>query len=434
MVSHQAVWRRTEPDRQALRLMGQGTQARGALGTGAFWLLCVAVLGTYTAQGVLYPGLPLYLTGELGASKAVTGLVTSSMSVAALTARVWAGPFVDRYGRKPLLFLGTSVLALTGVALLHATSVAAVLVIRLAQGAAGALTYSSSAAMAADLAPVEQRARYLARFGSFFYVGFAAGPWLAEFLIGRSGFEAVWWTVVFAALATLAIALALPETGGRAVAGGGAPTTAVPILRRLFHPAAVAPGVLFFCVSVGWSALSAFLALYARDIGLDSSDGLFLALSITVLATRPFAGTLADRMGKPAVLLPSVAFVAVALTTLAAFRSPAWAVAGLVLFGVGFSGLFPVLFAVVVDRAPDNERATAMSSFNVFFDVGAPLGGYGTGLLIDQGGFGLGFGATAALAAVGGVLLVDLVRRGGLRPAPPAAAPLGAVPGRGTPG
>ena len=197
----------------------------------------------------------------------------------------------------------------------------------------------------------------------------------------------------------------------------------VPIVQRLFHPAAVGPGVVFFCVGVGWTAISAFLAIYAREIGLGSSDGLFVILSLTVLLTRPFAGSLADRFGKFAVLAPSVVAVVAAQVVLAFFPSTWPVVAGLVLFGVGFSGLFPVLFAVVVDRAADKERATAMSSFNVFFDVGAPLGGYGTGLLIDKGGFELGFGANAALAAVGGVLLVFLARSGGLRRNAPTQRP-----------
>jgi hypothetical protein len=57
-----------------------------------------------------------------------------------------------------------------------------------------------------------------------------------------------------------------------------------------------------------------------------------------------------------------------------------------------------------------------MSSFNVFFDLGAPLGGYGAGALIDAGGFGLGLGATAALAAAGGGALLVTTARDGRRP------------------
>jgi MFS family permease len=264
--------------------------------------------------------------------------------------------------------------------------------------------------MAADLAPPERRARYLARFGMFFYVGFAAGPWLAEVLIGGPGFAAVWWMVAATSLAAGALGVLLPETVGL-LAGAAGGLRRLGLWRRLFHPAARGPGAVFFCVGVGWTALSSFLALYARRIGLGSSDTLFLVLSLTVLTTRAFAGSLADRFGPTVVLFPCGAAVVAGQAVLAGLPHPATTYLALVLFGAGFSGLFPVLFTMVVDRAPEGERGAAMSSFNVFFDIGAPLGGYGVGTLIDHGGFAWGFGSTAVLAALGGVALVAVGRR-----------------------
>ena len=68
------------------------------------------------------------------------------------------------------------------------------------------------------------------------------------------------------------------------------------------------------------------------------------------------------------------------------------------------------MFAIVVDEAPEQERGTAMSSFNLYYDIGAPIGGYGVGELVDRAGFGVGFGALAALSALGLVLLPILIR------------------------
>jgi MFS family permease len=379
--------------------MGEGRR-----GTGTFWLLCTATLGTFLAQGLLYPALPLYLTGELGTSKAVAGLVVSSMSVAALAVRPWAGGFIDRRGRRPLLIIGPLITASTGLGLLAFPSVPAVLVLRLIQGAGNAMAYSAAAAMAADLAPPDRRGRYLARFGMAFYIGFAIGPWLAEYLISGPGFPAVWWTVLAASVVASGIAVLLPETGGAALAVGA--VTRLSMWKRLFHPAAIGPGIVFLCVGVGWTALSAFLAIYAREIGMGSSDMLFVVLSVTVLVTRAFVGSLADRLGANVVLFPCILSIVAGQAVLAVLREPSTTYLALVLFGVGFAGLFPVLFTMVVDRAPEDERGAAMSSFNVFFDIGAPLGGYGVGALIDAGGFELGFGFTAALGAAGGAALV----------------------------
>ena len=37
-------------------------------------LLCVAAMGTFVSQGLLYPALPLYLHQDLGTTLAVAGL------------------------------------------------------------------------------------------------------------------------------------------------------------------------------------------------------------------------------------------------------------------------------------------------------------------------------------------------------------------------
>lgn len=376
--------------------------AGGQRATVTFALVCASTLGTFTAQGLLYPALPLYMTDELGTSKAMAGLVMSVVSVSAVAVRPWAGGFVDRVGRRPLMLAGPALFALSAIGLMLTRSVALVLLLRLVQGAASAGTYTAAVAMTADVAPPERRAGFLALFSTFFYVGFSAGPYVAEWLIGATdGFTAVWWAVAGFTVAGALAAAGLRET----LPDGAADAPRVPALQRLFHPAARGPGIVFFCIGIGWTSVAAFLSLYAREIGLASSDVLFLALSVTVLATRFGVGGLADRYGRLRVALPSTVAIVVGLAGVAFVRSPLPAIVFLVIFGMGYSGGFPALLAMVADRAPDAERGTAMGSFNVYFDVGAPLGGYGVGQLIEWGGFPLGFGAVAAAAAVGGLVL-----------------------------
>jgi len=379
---------------------------KGRTWTQMFVLVCLATIGTFIAQGLLYPALPLYLTEELGTTKATAGLVVSSMSLAAVAVRPFAGAFVDRFGRRPPLIVGPMLTLLSAFGLLTFRSVGAVLVLRLLQGAGSAIAYSGASPLVADVAPLHRRASMLALYSLFFYIGIAVGPFLAELLIERTGYPAVWWTVAGFTAAGLAVAFFVPETGVRR----STPST-LPLRHRVFHPATTRPGVVWFCIGTGWASVASFLSLYARDIGLNSSEMLFLVLALTVMATRFFAGGLADRWGRLQVALPSVALVTAGTAVLALLRTPWAAVAGLVLFGAGFSGAFPALFAIVVDDAPDAERGTAMSSFNIYYDIGAPIGGYGVGELVDRSGFGVGFGALAVLSAIGLVLLPVLNRR-----------------------
>ncbi len=384
-----------------------------------FVLVCASTIGTFIAHGLLYPTLPLYLTDQLGTTKATAGLVVSSMSLSAIVVRPFAGNFVDRFGRRPLLIAGPLLMVLSAVGLLTLRSVTAVLVFRLIQGAGSALAYSGASPVVADVAPVHRRASMLALYSLFFYIGIAVGPFLAELLISEVGYRSVWWAVGAFTATGFVLALFVPETGVRT----GVRST-LSFRHRVFHPSTTRPGIVWLCIGTGWAAVASFLSLYARDIGLDSSDMLFLVLALTVMATRFFAGGLADTRGRLQVAIPSVALLVAGITVLAALRTPTFAVVGLILFGMGFSGAFPALFAMVVDEAPEAERGTAMSSFNLYYDLGAPVGGYGVGMLVDRGGFGLGFGAVAALAALG-FLLLPILNRPAARPVPaPRESPL----------
>lgn len=380
-------------------------------------MLCVSAMGTFLSQGLLYPALPLYLHNELGTSLGIAGLIMSSQSVAALLARPWSGRFIDTRGRKPFLIAGPLLTLLTAIGLLSVHTVAAVLVCRSIQGVANAMFYGAATATVADVAPAVRRATYLSRYSLFFYLGFAVGPAVAEFLIGRWDFSSVWIAVIVCTAVGAALALLLPET----VQSGQAPPP-IPLWSRFFHPSAIAPGIPYFCVGVGWTSVGAFLSLYARAIGLASSGWLFVALSVTVMITRALSGNLADRIGRWAVATPCAVLCAIGLAVLAAFRQPFPAFVGVVLFAAGYAGIFPTLLAMVVDRAPAAERGQAMGSFNMYFDIGAPIGGFVTGRLIDWSGYGAGFGTMAVIALLGAALLVRAARSD--RPALPSPAGL----------
>jgi predicted MFS family arabinose efflux permease len=71
--------------------------------------------------------------------------------------------------------------------------------------------------------------------------------------------------------------------------------------------------------------------------------------------------------------------------------------------------LFPALFVLVVDRAPDAERSHAIGSFSVAFDLAIAVGGFLVGAVValtDRPGGFLFCAAVAvgALALTGPVL------------------------------
>lgn len=370
-----------------------------------FALLCGATLFQFTALGIYLSALPLFVTRELGASRAAVGLGIGAFSLTAVVLRPVVGRQIDRRGRRLFLSAAPAILLVTSVAFTAAEAVAAVVVLRLVQGVAGACFYTAAATVATDLAPEGRRAEYLARFSLFLYGGLAVGPAIGEAVIRHDGYRWTWLVAGGAALLSLAVALALPET---------APASATPAQRtstRFLHPAALGPGVVILTAAVGYTAITGFSALYARRIGMSSSGPLYTTFAVVVLAVRLVAGRLADRRGRIAVALPGMGLCVAGMALLALQPAPALAFVGVAGFGAGFSLVFPALMALAVDRVDEAERGAAVGSFTAFFDIGSTTGSYAVGAVSDRFGFGGGFGLPAALCLLGMVVLARLGRR-----------------------
>jgi len=116
--------------------------------------------------------------------------------------------------------------------------------------------------------------------------------------------------------------------------------------------------------------------------------GLFFTAYVAVaILERLFFGWLPDRVGRKLVLYPSMASLVLGFFVLAGTGS--WvgvAIAG-ALCGAGHGFAFPILTAMVVDRAPDTDRGSAMSFFTALLDIGTLIGGPLFGAIIDTAGW-----------------------------------------------
>src|SRR3954452_8183309 len=121
--------------------------------TPAFIALSVADLAYFTANGVVFFALPLYVVGPVGSDAAGAGIAFGAFGITALVCRPFAGRLTDTVGRRPLL-LGGALLSALGMALLpHAHVLAVVVALRLLQGVAEAAFFVAGFAALLDLAP-----------------------------------------------------------------------------------------------------------------------------------------------------------------------------------------------------------------------------------------------------------------------------------------
>ena len=207
-------------------------------------------------------------------------------------------PSVDRRGRRPLLVVGTDPGRHHRRRAAACTSVPAVLRCGWSRAPGRHHLQRGGRRGRRRRRPRTSAARYLALFSLFFYVGFAVGPFVAEMLIERTGFAG---RVV---------------DGGRVQPASGAvpawpcPRPGTPRPRRpsrcrgatrMFHPAARRPGhgVLLHRRRAGRRSRPSCRSTPGTS-ACRAPTGCSSRSSITVLATRFFAGGLADRFGRVA--------------------------------------------------------------------------------------------------------------------------------------
>lgn len=146
--------------------------------------ILLTVLIDMMAIGLIVPVMP-FLVGTFTASPTEQtfwfGAVALSFAVANFFASPILGALSDKFGRRPILLIGFSGLALSFIVTGLATALWMLIVVRLFSGAMQA-NAAVAHAYVADITAAEDRARRFGLIGAMFGLGFTLGPVLGGLL------------------------------------------------------------------------------------------------------------------------------------------------------------------------------------------------------------------------------------------------------------
>ncbi|MEO4008199.1 MFS transporter [Chromobacterium piscinae] len=162
---------------------------------------------------------------------------------------------------------------------------------------------------------------------------------------------------------------------------------------------------------VGMGMYGAFAA--GGPLGFSSRGWAWGSLGLTgfgvgFVLVRVLCGHLPDRIGGAKVALASLAVEAVGQWLIWSAATPAAALLGALLTGVGCSMVFPGMGVEVIKRVPAHLRGSALGGFAAFQDLAYGLTGPVAGLFADSFGYGAVF-LTGAVAAMLGMAMVALM-------------------------
>jgi MFS family permease len=373
-----------------------------------FILTFTASFFVFLAIGMLLPVLPLYARGPLGVGDVGVGLAVGMSSPMALVAQPFAGRLGDRRGRRILMVMGALLMAVAVAGYTVAGTLAVLIALRLATGVGEALVFVGSGTIVADIAPVDRRGEALSIYTIGFWCGLALGPVAGEALLGDDRFDLVWLTAAACAAIAALVSFAIPETR---------PETTEPSSGKLIHPAALRPGLVLVSAVLGFAGFYTFLALYARQIGLDRVGPIFGLLAVIVVGIRIVGRRLPDRLGAKRASSLALILLSVGLTIIGLWNTETGLLAGTVVFAVGQALAFPSLMTLAVAGAPPADRSSVVGTFTAFADVGFAVGAVSLGAVADAAGYDGVFLAAAAASLAGLLVLARMPRALGVRAA-----------------
>lgn len=373
---------------QATRVATAVMQPRRARMIIILLALCTAL--QMTSYGMVFP-LFARKIGDFGGGVEVLAASVMAYSLAGVIAAPVMGSLADRFGRRPLLLVSFAVYTAAFTGYYLAATPLAFIVIR---GLAGALTAGLGPAtmgLVADIAPEDERARWIGIIGGGTSAGLIIGPVVGGLLYDEWGYGPPFTVSIGMALITFLIAFfIIPETHTRAErrrevlyqkrAARLAPEagTAVSFVASLPHPLLAFGTLLFVNLSMifAWFVIDPQLPFYVFDELGWSTAQFGAAISFYAWATLVGSLTLSqssDRFGRKPILiigliLHSAQYVGLMLST------TYWVIiAAFVIAGLGEALVNPALSAAYLDITPEEHRSRAMGIKGAVSSLGSLL-------------------------------------------------------------
>lgn len=386
-------------------------------------LAFLVLLGT----GTVLPTLPLFAR-SFGVGYGGAGLLLASFGIARLITDVAAGLVVDRVGERIAGTSGLLILASSALATGLAPTFPAAVVFWGFAGMGSAIVFAAQFSYLLRAVPRRRMARTLSIFYGAFNIGIVAGGLAGGTVAHAFGLTAPLYLT--AALTFLAAALYLrfvPSPPARERSAETPAEAEVRMLRqgrqviaRLLRTPGFAAAMLTNLAYL-WVIAAVFntlVPLFARDELGMSPFGIGVIFAVTLAAEFAVlypAGSAADRRGRKAVLVPSLAALAGMTVIVGWAGTPVVLALLMALLGVasGVAGVPPA--AILSDVVPEQESGTGVGAFRFTGDLGFALAPLAVGFAVDP----LGFRGAFAIAALPAFLILLVVLRTGetLRPA-----------------
>ena len=347
------------------------------------------------------PLLPFYAK-SFGATGVWIGIIFSAFTVSRAIFMPVVGRLSDKYGRRIFINIGLFAYFIFSLFYVFARSEYDLTLIRFAHGIASAIVTPVTMAYLADTAPKDREGEYMGIFYRYFFIGFAAGPFLSGFITQYFFMEASFYIMsAVGAMGFVLSLLFLPESEGFKQ------IKRVPFVVLLKNRSMQGLFILRTGQSIGVAAFMSFIPIFSGDkIGLNELQiGILLTTTYIIWAVLlgP-CGRISDSSNKVLMAIFGSIVMAICLG-LIPFTNSFLELLILVLFrATGGAIVLASTTALATKIGRDHGMGSAMGVFNTAMAVGMLMGGLSSGLVMDEIGLNYVF-YVASFSFIIGIIL-----------------------------
>ena len=344
-------------------------------------IFIINVLGG-SASYMINPILPSYLVSR-GAPMAITGFISSLMSLVALFGRPFSGAAGDRFNKKTLMIISYILSIICLYLYSIADTIGMVVFVRILNGIAFALSGTVSLAFGAEFIPLSRLGEGLSYLGIATIISTMIGPQFGDMVIAVLGLDYVFLVaaILYAICAILTIVL---------------PYKFIKSEKDQFKfklEDFFAFDLLMYVFLIGMLSVgNGILLYYLKDYGTARSIAnitLFYTVgSIATMLTKPITGKLIDKKDISIILYPSFVITAIFAFMFAKANALPLVLVAAIFKSVGYGTGTAAIQTEAVKRLGIKKAGVASSTCYIGMDIGNTLGPTVGAYVISQSGYG----------------------------------------------
>ncbi len=388
---------------------------------------------TDVSTEMIYPLLPVFLAGVLGANASFIGAIEGTAETTASLLKLLSGWWSDKVSsRKPFVVAGYLLASVVRPFTAAAQSASQVLAIRVTDRVGKGIRTSPRDALLADSAAPEARGRAFGFHAAADNAGAVLGPLVAFFILrlhsvglpGTGGHllprdehamrNVFWLSAIPAAIAMIVLVVVVRDIPRHdSVAKPGKAGATATLSGRFWGYLVV---VLLFTLG---NSTDAFLLLRANQLGVPVALApiLWALLNFVKSATGTYGGQLSDTIGRKPLIVGGWLLYAAVYFAFAWAGAPWQAWALFAVYGIFYGMTEGTEKALVADIVPAVRRGAAFGWYNLAIGLGALPASLIFGWIWDRSGSPSAFVFGATLALVAAILMAVVAPSSQLREA-----------------